>query len=373
MTDTFRLLKNKNAGAYIYLGAVFMIVGFIATLACMHFFEMYVSRTRAQLICDAIADGAAVAGQSHIGFSESRAESMANKLFAKNSASADADFTMEIVDETDSHGNPTGDKLIKVYYTSTRDPILNGGLLRRAYTVHANATVKVKITYEQQYVLSESYWGNAYYNSVPFATTTPGNRNPAYVSWLINFYLNPEYSEMYMQSWTNALNRDVNSFFLFDYFRLMAIDLGPGGVTCHIDDYTSLGNSGMPGLPGGSGLPGLGGGTGTSGGQTLRKEIENNGNLPFPGWTPVSGAQNIQSIANTGKPVVIFTVGNSQRTMRAYVVVPQNGNLPDGCIAVAYFDEQGQKSNYEVYDLEFALELGQHGMGIEKAYAFWHE
>lgn len=360
MTSTLRLLKGKKAGAYIYLGAVFMIVGFIATLACMHFFEMYVSRTRAQLVCDTIADGAAVAGQSHIGFSISSAEAMAEELFERNVTDSNASYDIEIVDETDSYGNPTGDKLVKVFLTSTRYPILNGGLLKRAYTVNANATVKVKVTYDQDYVLELSYWGNRYYDSVPFATTTPGNRNPAYVSWLINFYLNPEFSILYQQGGTlEANNYDNNSFFLFDYLRLMAVDLGPDGRTYHVDDPVSGSNwsSITPGLPNFGAFPG------ESSTTTLRHEIETNGALPYPGWTRENDIAAIQQKANEGKPAILFAMSGLRRRLHAYVVVPQNGSLPDGCVAVAYADNIGQRSNYMILKIS----------DLENAYAFWHE
>lgn len=311
-------LCEKDANGTLYLGIVIMIVAFVVVLVCVNLFQMYTTHARAQLICDTIADGAAVAGQTTNGYFVDRAISAAEEIFQKNKIDGTLqNYSINITNDYDDNGQYTGYKLITVTYSlSTRaygTSFLNNyssNTLSSHYTANAKAVVKAKATIQQNTWITSSYALNP--NApLPFPTTTPGARAGGYATWLIDYHLCPQQNTIY------TLGGDHEAYcLLFDYLKCMAVPVegwrNAASLRIMHNNYTS-------------------------------------GIFDTSIWTEMNNPETIQMAADTGKPTIILCKENLTGDYQCYIVVPQKNAIAPGHITVAYAN-WFKCSNYDVLD-----------------------
>lgn len=318
MGAIIRKLKEKRASGSVYLGLVLMIVAFVAVLVCVNLFQLYGVHTKAQLISDTIADGAAVAGRVNLTFDESIAKEMAKQIFDANiSENTDGSYTIDISEELDSWGRSTGYYLIKTSCTISANSYGHSFFLsslgndsehKSSYTATANSTVRCKLAVTSDTYLKKSYYyeKDAY---LGFATTTSGNRFGGYVSWLIKYYLSPEYNPIYLSN-DSAFN---SMCFLIDYYKCMDFET----------EYFAFDSI-----------------------KELHQRIKAYG---IGDATLHSSATQIQMAADEGRPTVIVCRNKQNPEIyEFYVVVPQNAALLPNQIVVAHAN--GYNQNYQIID-----------------------
>lgn len=316
MSTIRKKLCEKDANGTIYLGIVIMIVAFVIVLVCVNLFQLYTTHTRAQLICDAIADGAAVAGQTSNGYFVDRAESAAEAIFQKNKIDGTLqNYSISITNEYDDRGQYTGYKFVTVTYSlSTRayaTSFLNNyssNALSGHYTANAKAVVKAKATIQQNTWITSSYALNP--NApLSFPTTVPGTRAGGYATWLIDYHLCPQINPIY------TLGRDDDVYcLLFDYLKCMAVPVedwrNAASIQIMHNNYTS-------------------------------------GIFDTSLWTETNSPEALQMAADNGKPAIILCKENITGDYQCYIVVPQKNAIALGHIAVAYTN-WFKCSNYDV-------------------------
>lgn len=312
-------LKEKRASGSVYLGLVLMLVAFVAVLVCVNLFQLYGIHTRAQLISDTIADGAAIAGCVNLTFDESIAKETAEQIFQANiSENTNGSYTIEVNEELDSWGQSTGYYIVKTTCTISAQSyghsfflssLGNDSSHKSSYTATASSTVRCKLA-----VTSNSYLKKSYYYEkdayLDFATTTSKNRTGAYVSWLIKFYLSPEYNPIYLSN-DSAFN---SMCFLIDYYKCMGFET----EYFAFDSIKELHQ------------------------RTKTFGIGNDATIH-------NTATSLQMAADEGKPTVILCRDKQNPEIyEFYVVVPQNNTLLPNQIVVAHAN--GYNQNYQIID-----------------------
>lgn len=323
MLKTIRaMVTNKQAGASVYLGVILMLIAFLVITICINTFQMYSVDVRAQLISDVIADGSAVAGQTPLGFDEVRMTAAAARIFSHNNTFDDITLAYEIsaADEI-VDGSPTGYKLITVvvsghsnhYFTAIID-FFNGDDedAVQSFDVYAKSVVKAKVGNSASSVLQQSYYEGNRHNlpAVDITTTTPGNRITSYSTWLMEYYLCPEFNSIY-QPGLSATPK--SGHLLLDYLKHMGLYSEPHSAESIL----------------------------TGPGQAAFASYTFNSN---------ASASDIQAKANAGE-VMFFVCRNTQTgAAEIYIVVPTKSDIDDGAIAVAYANQE--TANYKVINLE---------------------
>lgn len=315
-------IGNKRAGVSIYLGVILMLIAFLVIAICINIFQMYSIDVRVQLICDVVADGSAIAGQTPLGFDEERTKMAADKIFGLNNTLSDAelDYEIQITDEV-IDGSPTGNKLVSVqvfgrsnyFYTEILD-FFDGksDVLAKTFSVSAKSVVKAIVKTEITSVLTESYFEGKRYQlpTVGIITTTPGNRLASYSTWLIDYYLCPEYNPIYQPSSPGAAK---SGHFLLDYLKHMGLYSEPFSA---------------------------------------ESILSGDGQSFFLSYIAAfdTNAASIQSKANAGEVMFFACRNNESGAAELYIVVPAKTNLDEGCIAVAYANSE--TNNYHVLKLD---------------------
>lgn len=285
----------KSGSGSTYLGVVMMLVAFTFIIVSLNLNRLYFMGVKTQVVIDAVVDGAAIAGSSEFGFDESAMQNAANDLVNYNQiAGVNTDYTLNVEDEYDLRGNPTGNKIIsgslnltEKYYMPQYLSLADRFQTSRSAIVH----VTVKTT-------SDGWIQSSYYHTphatLPFYSTSEGHRNPAYVSWFIENYLNPQHNSIYKPSITTTHGHE----FLFDYLKCMGLDNNTPRTLLFWRFYLF--------------------------------------SAERDGWTryPIQATRDIQQAANEGKAVIITQVTNDGETA-IYVVVPETTMPQEGCVATA--------------------------------------
>lgn len=323
MLKRFRsTLGNKQAGATVYLGVVLMLMAFLVITICINVFQMYSIDVRAQLISDAVADGSAVAGQTPLGFDDVRMRTAASKIFDLNNTLSDAtlSYDIEVTDEI-VDGSYTGYKLVTVtvsgysnyFYTDIVD-FFDGSddTMSEAFSVNAKSVVKAKAETTITNTLSQSFYENGRHllPDVGIITTTPGNRLASYTTWLIDFYLCPEYNPIY-QSTSSGTSK--NGHLLLDYLKHMGLYSEPYSAESIL----------------------------TGPGRTAFSSYAVSGDIT---------ATEMQSKANSGEVVFIACRDVGTGAAEIYIVIPSKSALEDNCIAVAFANTAAD--NYKIINYE---------------------
>lgn len=316
------IITNKQAGASVYLCVILMLMAFLVITICINVFQMYSVDVRAQLISDVIADGSAVAGQTPLGFDEARMLAAAETIFNSNNSIDDItlDYNISVADEL-INGSPTGYKLITVtvsgrsnhYFTALIDFFKSSNEeTPQSFDVHAKSVVRAKVENSAASVLQQSYYEGGRHSlpAVDITTTAPGNRIASYSTWLIEYYLCPEFNPIY-QPGLSATPK--SGHLLLDYLKHMGLYSEPHSAESIL----------------------------TGAGQAAFASYAFNSN---------ASASNIQAKANAGE-VMFFVCRNAQTgAAEIYIVVPAKFDIGDGAIAVAYANQD--TDNYKIIDLD---------------------
>lgn len=312
------VLCNKKAGASVYLGVVLMLLAFVVVTICINVFQMYSMDLQAQLISDCIADGAAIAGQTPLGFDESRALSAAQEIFDYNNCIQNNTyiFNITITDET-ANGIATGDKLISVTVSGQSNYVFadilksftdDAETINEDFAVRATSVVKAEAENAITSILMQSYFIGGRYEIpvVDIPTTSPGNRLSSYPTWLINYYLCPEYNSIYQ-----PVGESKAGHFLLDYLKHMGVYSRP---------YTA-------------------------------EQILTGDGANFFATYSISETTHptqIQAKANAGE--IVFIVCRDAATSEAeiYIVVPSHDQLSQSQITVAYANRE--TDNYKIIE-----------------------
>ena len=284
------------------------MLAFVALVVVIEHFGLLSTQTQTQITTDVIVDGASVAGNKSTGYDMSAMNDVAAFLASQNNINGSLiDYDISASEELDQNGNKTGNILVYAEITSARElfiPIYSS--LNDRISITANALVRVEPTTDANGFITQSFADNPTVLP-PFVTSSPGHRNPAYVTWFIEYYLNPESNSIY-----NAPEEERNdNLFIFDY--MVCMGFSPHMLPNTVDGFVGY--------------------------------FENNAN----GWSDVSDLKAAIEIANEGKPVVIIQKNIENGGIIMSVAVPTNGPLTTGEIATA---QVGKESwNYRAIDL----------------------
>lgn len=292
----------KGSGS-IYLGAVILLVCLTITLMLMEQYNMFEASVKNQLITDLIADGSAISGITPAHYDDNLVYDMADKLAKENTVNGEnINYSVDIENEYAVNGVPTGNKLIKVESTVyPKHYIPDYFSYNERFEVKSNAVVRVEAPSTVNGYLNVSFMTN-WNNTLPFVASSPGHRNPAYVTWFVTYYLSPEYNSLYDSSFGTVMNQQ----YITDYMVCMGFDKfasfqhGHGGW----DNY-------------------LGSSEATS-----------------DGWFSISSLTQAQNYANQGMAVVLVEQGERQLS----VVVPSQGNMQSNEIALSYVTNNSNKN-----------------------------
>lgn len=294
-------LKKGNASGYI--GLALVILSYVGIICIVALFGMFYAHNRTQIITDVVADGATVAGNLPSGFNAEIMESKAVEILEKNNVENVEISDIKVAPEINAEGNPTGSILVSTTLESEIElyvPLY----LDYGSRFHSSATAIVRV---DPITNEEGLLGDNFIHLgtqiPPFVTSLPGKRNGAYVSWFMNFYLNPEQNLIY--------DKSVNSFFIYDYLICM-------GFT-HEEINCDNG--------------------------TLNQKLQSF----FAGdeWKEVHKREEIINIANSGKPVVIIT---DESIPQYSVVMPVQGVIGADEIPTAFVGEK--RWNYKNINMD---------------------
>ena len=313
----FDKIKEKTASGSLYIGVTVMIVAYIAVLVCVNLYQLYSLNIKAQLICDTIADGAAVAGQITSGFDENLAKQKALDLYEANKTDG-MEHSYSIAIERQESGQYAGCMKIEVSYRISSNAFginfLNSFSNENAnshYIATAKATAIAKTHTFSGSWLRESF---LYNNEQPFPVgiepTNPGNRNKFWTSIFIGNYLSPKDNPIYSQGNDLCVRRLVYDYLMF---HSVSDDVWKNNESLS-DIYTAY-----------------------------------NSNLSDSNsqWSRVnSDPEEILSHVNEGKPTLILCKYGEK--YQCYIVSPEK-NLEVGQIAVAYTNESS-RANFEKID-----------------------
>lgn len=309
---------------------------------CINLFQLYGKHAKTQLICDAIADGAAVAGLTPAGFDETRMKEAARKI-AEYNGLTNMDYTIDVDDEKDKHGNYTGNKLITVdirirgdYYGSQYLGLTNH------FSIKAHSVVRAEVDVTNYSLLQTSYYDISA-TTPPFVTTTQGTRNPFFNKWLIGYYLCPQHNPIYVSQ--NEVSHAHK--LLYDY--LLCTDTLPL-LEC----------------------------------DALMWPFYFTSPSPAGNWTQLTDAAEIQAAADAGETVILTVIPDDTKTAidglapfdslseeeastlfysaKLYLVIPSSSVMQEGCVHVAHANANPTNSMY--IDIQ---NLGKNG----KVYFAW--
>lgn len=315
-----KVLCNKKANATVYYCVVLMLMAFLVLTVCINIFRMYSMDVRIQLISDAISDGAAVYGQTPIGFDENRTIRAAEELFQINKLDG-INLSYDItVDDEIINGSNTGDKIVTVTVTGQADHIFTDFInflsdpnnpAPGTFQIKAKSVVKVDVMVEAGAALSQSYY-EAGRHDLPlgdFITTTPGNRNASYITWLMEYYLSPEYNPIYQPD--GVTNATKGGHLLLDYIKHMGLSAEPYSPESLVS------------------------GSGTAAYSSY--SFDQN-----------ATAAQIQEVADAGEIMFITCRDSASSDPEVYIVVPAKSILETNEISVAYANKT--TDNYKVID-----------------------
>jgi len=276
-----------------------MMLCFIAVIVLTERYNLFTASTSTQLVSDAVADGSALAGVTPIGYDEDRMKDMAQQLISENHIDgANISYDIDVESEYDNRGVPTNNKLVLVKVDTERDYFVPNFLSHgERFIVTANSVVRVETPTSAAGVLSRSFMTN-YRMTLPFATSSTGHRNGSYVTWFINFYLSPEYNELYKMNHGTTYQEQ----FITDYSVCMGFDK----FKCY-----QIGNGGWRNY-------------------LASSSAENEG------WFKCNNLTQAQAHADAGLPVVLIQNDSPYLS----VIVPSQGTLSSSEINVAVVGEE---------------------------------
>lgn len=326
------IIANKRGSGSIYLGFMIMIIAFVAILVCVNLFQLYTLNTQVQVISDAIADGSASAGLTMFAFDETEMRLAAEKIFDYNNTlnGITLTYTIQAVEEKDSEGHTTNNKLITVEVLG-RTEAFNSGLISAftknkhddTYLAKGKSTVRAEVKVIQNTWITETLLKKGELYELPFATTDATNRNPNYTNWVIDYFLCPEYNPIYQKADNTSVTKA--NHFLYDYSMCMGI---AGLVKSDFYDLS-----------------------------LILEDLKTNQFFGYGTWTHYSSAAELQSNADTGRPTVIICETRHGQP-EVYVVVPQKNSISSNQVAVAYANNTN--SNYKIIEWNEFLSTHQY-------------
>lgn len=287
----YRILRSRKASAAVYLGIAIMLVALVAIIVCINYYSLYSTHLKAQLICDTIADGAAIAGQTVSGYDEDKVREVAEKLFENNKMDGvQQTYTLEIKDV------PNANEKLIVVEMKTEASFYGAKFLDIGELFNANTRSVVQVKYS---VIADTWIQESFYNrpndKLTFAASIEGNRNASYINWLVEYYLNPEKNPLYL--FQNSAPR--SHYLIYDYIKCMGLKPGDPKTLSEWKNYFASQDA---------------------------KDA---------GWIVGADPTALQAEAELGKPVLIIQT-MKDGTENFFIVVPQRQVLPEGYIAVAY-------------------------------------
>lgn len=276
-----------------------MMLCFLAAIVLTERYNLFTTSTSTQLISDVVADGSALAGVTPIGYDEDRMKDMAQQLISENQIDgANISYDIDVESEYDNRGVPTNNKLVSVKVDTEQDYFVPNFLSHgERFIVTANSVVRVETPTSAAGVLSCSFMTN-YRMTLPFATSSIGHRNGSYVTWFINFYLSPEYNDLYKMNHGTTYQEQ----FLTDY----AVCMGFDKFRCY-----QIGNGGWENY--------------------LKSSTAQN-----DGWFKCNSLTQAQAHADAGLPVIL--IQNDAPHLSA--IIPSQGTLQSNEINVAVVSDE---------------------------------
>lgn len=319
-----RKINWRRGNGTLYLSSFVLFLAFAASVAVMEIFNLYYNQSKLQTITDTVADGSAIAALTPVGFDRDRMDDAANELLQKNGVvGTSVSTTIVANDEKDSHGNRTGDKLVTVNLLMNKNYLVaNPRSYGSLFSISSHSKVRAKVVDNSAEMQTHSFAGIN--NAVAtYPTTSDGSRNAAYINWLIEYRLNPEYNPVYQRGGINN-----SYYFIYDYLISMRFN-GFNSPLLNWEQQCAI---------------------------WLNNTLSS--------WTDITGcsATQIQNIADTGKPVVV-TLYDSSGKFEAAVVVPRKGVLSGGEIALARVGEKNDnyvRTNYNDLKSEYTVKIFTH-------------
>ena len=318
-------IKWRKGNGTMLFSAAILCVSFVAAISIMEIYNLYYRQSKLQTVTDVIADGAAVAGNTIVGFDKSEANWTAIDLLRSNRESIHTRGGLTIKNDTSN----AKDKIIEGKFYTGRNPATEIGqdikdeLPDERKVLAARNKVKVYVSEYGKLLQKFSFAGQGNIG-LGYSTTKEGIRNAAYVDWLIEYKLCPEYNKDVYQ------RKGVNNacYFIYDYIVSMGFDKSNTVTTNWETQHSSWLNS------------------------TLSS------------WSDITSnnAKQIQDIAETGKPVIALLYTKSG-TFEAAVVVPKKGILSDGEIAIAKVgakNDNYKRVNYNNLKSEYTVKVYTH-------------
>ena len=302
-------IKWKEGSGSILIGVVILLLGFTATVVILEMFNLYYTQTKTQTLTDAIADGSAIAGNLPSGFDEQEMRDVANELITKNNASSSITYIdFVVMPEIDGNGNTTGNTMVQTDLKVTEEYYFPTFInYNDRFEVSASAIVRAEAPTNANGFISVSFAQNPSL-TLPFATTTEQNRLSAYVTYFIEYYLCPEYNELYQT--TTGLTK--GHLFIQDYMKCMGLGIQPKNNPTELEGYF---------------------------------------NSQTNGWKKTTNISELMNFANSGKASILIAKNKSNSNdITFYVVVPQRGYLENSHIPIATVGTKN--TNYEHIDYE---------------------
>lgn len=312
-----RKINFRKGNASGYIGLSLVLLSYIGLICIVALFSAFFTQTKVQMLTDVVMDGATVAGNLPSGFNKDIMESKAYEILEKNEIENIVIEDIKVEAEQDGNGTPTGSTIVSGTLSADIEmyaPIYLDYDAR--FKTTASAVIRIDPITNEEGLLSENFI-HCEGALPPFATTSPGHRNSAYVTWIMNYYLNPENNLLYRSG--------VNEFFIYDYLMCMGFS----------EEEMRVGSS-------------------DSLKQTLKKF------LTGEEWTKTTEYEEIISAANAGKPVLIVNTENYLMS----VVMPVQGIKGEHEIPTAFVGEE--RWNYKNISIESLI-------NSEKVFAVIHE
>ncbi len=320
MCKVRKLLSSKEGSGTLYLGLAVLGLAFASVVFCVSLYQLYTYDMRAQLICDSIADAAAVAGQTPEGFDDSISKQTAKDVYNRNIVSLKSgtrtQYTINIQDEKLYNGVKTGYKIITVH-VSINSNALMAKLFKNSERLDSKATAVVRA----KIVTSEVHWMNwTGYNMTISQFYRKANdegypildsRSPIYLKYIINSILHPSKNQTYDLLSPTGYEPIEEAYFINDYLSfLKVVDFEKGMPEKIVPEFV----------------------------------LDNYG--AYAVWRRSFDPVELQAAANEGKPVIVYIYNAEDDAYASYMVIPCQGIMPNGCIAVAYTNYTG-RSNYD--------------------------
>lgn len=295
-------IKNKkywkSGSGSTYLGIVVLLICFVASIVIMERFNLFYTQTKAQVIADSVSDGAALAGVNVGGFNSNDMKDMAYDIIDANKVdNASLTYDIQVENEYDKRGVPNGNKLVTVNTEITKKYFVPNYLsYGDRFKVSATAVVRVEAPSTYNAFLYQSFYTNKNM-TLPFATSSINHRDDGYVTWFINYYLSPEYNDLYKGRFGNT----YTEHFITDYMVCM----GFNKTECY-----QHGHGGW-------------------------KNYLSSAQASTDGWFKISNLSKAQQYADKGYAVVLV----KSESPSLSVVIPKQGNISSNEICIAYADQ----------------------------------